>query len=129
MKLSKFSLIPMLALVLFLASPLTAGAREVKAPDPKELAKLESLHDQLWGKKMELKAMQQAGNVQETRATVAEITKLKAQIREERQRLGDPGRGRDMNWGHCDCPADPKGRGPGKGGHKWGPGGKEHRPD
>ena len=120
---SKFNLVPMLALILFLASPLTAAAHETKAPDPKELAKLESLQDQFWAKDMELKALQQAGNIQETRAAIAEMTKLKAQIREERRRLGDSGRGRDMGWGSCDCPG-PKGKGPGgKAGHKWGPGG------
>jgi len=115
-----------LALGLFLACPLTAAAQEGPPADPKDFAQLESLQDQFWAKKMELKALQQAGNVQETRTVIGEMTKLKAQIRAERRRLGDSaGLGRET--GFCDCPGGgPKGWGPGgKPSHKGGHGGKE----
>jgi hypothetical protein len=102
------NLIPGLALVLFLACPLTAAAQPA-APNAAALEKLESLQDQLWAKGAELKALQQAGNVQETRAAASEMNKLKTQIREERRKLGDAGPGRERG--------EP--RGPGEG---WGPG-------
>ena len=110
MKLSKNSLIPVLALALFLAWPLTAALAAPETLDSTGLEKLESLHDQLWAKGVELEALQQAGNVQETKAVAAEMNKLKAQIRDERRRLGVPA-GR---------PGGPPG---GPGGRKDGPGG------
>jgi len=116
MKLSKKSLIPVLALALFLAWPLTSALAAPETPDgpaapnPADLEKLESLHDQLWAKGMELEALQRAGNVSEAKAVIAEMTKLKSQIRDERRRLGAPG-GR---------PGGPPG---GPGGWKGGPGG------
>ena len=120
--LSKKNLIPGLALVLFLAWPLTAAAQTAPAtPDSKAWEKLESLQDQLWAKGAELKALQQAGNVQETRAVAAEMNKLKAQVREERRKLAgsDLGRG-GAGGGKKGGPGagGPRGRGgPGRGGH------------
>jgi hypothetical protein len=123
--LSKKSLIPGLALVLFLACSLTAGAQppsQAASPAPGAAAfeKFESLKDQLWAKGAELKALQQAGNVQETRAVAAEMNKLKAQIRDERRKLAESGA--DWGGGHRGWkkggPGGPKGRGgPGWGGH------------
>ena len=114
--LSKKNLIPGLALVLFLAWPLTAAAQapadKTQVPNAAAFEKLESLQDQLWAKGAELKALQNAGNVKETQAVAAEMNKLKAQVREERRRLAESG-------------ADPKGwkkGGPGKG-----PGGPKGR--
>ena len=125
MKLSKKSLIPGLALVLFLAWSQTAAAQTAPqaagpAPNAAAFEKLESLKDQLWAKGAELKALQQAGNVQETRAVAAEMNKLKAQVREERRKLAESG----ADWGggprgwKKGGPGGPKGRGgPGWGSH------------
>ena len=120
--LSKKNLIPGLALVLFLAWPLAAAAQTMKvdaAPNAAAFEKLESLQDQLWAKGAELKALQNAGNVQETRAVAAEMNKLKVQVREERRKLAESG----ADWGAYKKrggkkggPGGPKGRG-GPGGH------------
>ena len=87
--------ITFLALLLVLAWPLTAGAQAVNeskpgsisAADQKVMEKVETLRDSLWAKRAELKALQQAGNVEGTKAVAAEMNKLKAQIREERGKL------------------------------------------
>jgi hypothetical protein len=116
--LSKKNLLPALALVLFLAWPLTAAAQTAapatgQAPNAAAIEKFQALKDQLWAKGAELKALQNAGNVQETRAVAAEMTKLKAQIRDERRKLAESGAawGPDKRWG----------------GKKGGPGGSKGR--
>jgi hypothetical protein len=122
--LSKKNLIPGLALVLFLAWPLTAAAQTRKveaAPNAAAFEKLESLQDQLWAKGAELKALQNAGNVQETRAVAAEMNKLKAQVREERRRLAES----EADWGAYKKRGGRKG---GPGGKKGGPGWGGHHP-
>ena len=127
MKLSKKNLIPGLALVLFLAWPLAAAAQspatQTASPAPNAAAfeKFDSLKDQLWAKGAELKALQNAGNVQETKAVAAEMNKLKAQIREERRKLAESG----ADWGAYKKRGGKKG---GPGGHKGGPGRGGHHP-
>ena len=123
--LSKKNLLPALALVLFLAWPLTAAAQTAapatgQAPNAAAIEKFQALKDQLWAKGAELKALQNAGNVQETRAVAAEMTKLKAQIRDERRKLAESG----ADWGggprgwKKGGPGGPKGKGRGgPGGH------------
>ena|GEM_PF-3664228 len=108
-------IIPSLALALLLAWPLT----QVQAqPEAQDFQKLASLHDQLWAKQMEVEALVQAGNTKELKAATDEAIKLRAQIREERSRMGGPEWGPGQGWGAG-------GRGGGgcpyyHGGHGWG---------
>ena len=126
---SKKNLIPGLALVLFLAWPISLASAQAAPPtqDFSAFEKLESLQDQLWAKGAELKALQNAGNVKETQAVAAEMNKLKTQIRGERRKLAESGA--DLGGGPQGWKKGGPGKGPGgpkKG--RGGPGGGGHHP-
>ena len=114
-------IIPGLALALFLACP-QAQAQ----PGAQDYQKLESLHDQLWVKQMELDALARAGNSKEVKAAADEMVKLRSQIRDERRRLGGPewGPGGGPGPGAGGCPYYYGGHGHG---HGWGHGRKGGR--
>ena len=88
--------IPTMLLALLLAIPHSqaqAQAQQPPQPSQQDLQKLTALHDQLWAKKMEIKALTNAGEVEKTKVATDEAIKLKTQIREERTRLGLPEKG------------------------------------
>jgi|GEM_PF-3682384 len=87
--------IPTMLLTLLLALPQSQAQAQAQQPQPsqQDLQKLTALHDQLWAKKMEVKALANAGEVDKTKVATDEAIKLKTQIREERTRLGLPEKG------------------------------------